>query len=140
MSLQQWIGGLLMGLAMMACTAANAWAQGEEERNDPPEILTSELALRTLLETERLEVTFVIVDTDTITEVTIDGEPQDFEPGDTVLISKEFVFDQPETLVRVSATDEAGQTRTVTYTVYLTDLDPQEMARRQREQLRCFVN
>ncbi len=129
-----------MGLAMMTGSAGYAWAQAEEERNDPPEILTSELALRTLLESKRLEATFVIVDTDTITEVTIDGEPQEFEPGDTVVISKAFVFTEPETLVRVSATDETGQTRTVIYTVYLPGVDPQEVARKRREQLRTFVN
>jgi hypothetical protein len=113
---------LLLVLALLL-SGTVAWAQ-EKSEQDAPEILTSELTLKTLLETDRLEVTFVIVDTDNITEVKIDGQTQAITPGDTVQITRNFVFKQDVTRVTVSATDEKGNTREVVYTVLRPGVDP----------------
>lgn len=128
---------VLTGLAWMG-PAAVAWAQ-EQEADQPPEILTSELALKTVLETEELEVDFVVVDTDPVTEVTINGEPQPITPADTVLVTRRFTFTQDVTRVRVSATDEAGHTKTVTYTVYRPGVDPEEAEPPEDEGVRTFA-
>ena len=122
MNTKRW--SLLLAL-VLACVAAPAWAQSDD---NPPQVLTSELANTTLLESDRLEVNFVIVDTDTITEVRIDGKVQPITPSDTVLISRTFEFKQDVTRVQVSATDEKGHTRTVTYTVLRPGVDPATVA------------
>ena len=61
---------------------------------------------------------FVIVDSDNVTRVTINGEPQQFTPSDTVLITKEFVFTEDRTVIEVTATDEQGNERTLQYFVF----------------------
>jgi hypothetical protein len=119
--------GLLCGLAALALVMAGspAWAQGD---NNPPEVLTSELALKTVLESDHLDVNFVIVDTDNIVEVKIDGVKQAITPGDTVQIAHSFDFTKDVTPVVVSATDEHGHTRTVTYMVYRPGVNPETVA------------
>ena len=117
---------VLTGVTALLGFAPMAWAQ--DEADNPPEILTSELALKTLLESDRLEVNFVIVDTDQVTEVKINGQAQAIEPGDTVMLTRTFDFTQDVTRVEVSAKDEHGHTRTVTYTVYRPGVDPDKVA------------
>lgn len=123
------IGSLLLAALVAAAgwigTAAVARAQ---DNDNPPEILTSDLALKTVLESDRLEVNFVVVDTDNVTEVTINGEPQSITPGDTVVITRTFQFRQDVTRLKVTATDEAGHTRTVIYTVFRPGVDPTQVA------------
>jgi hypothetical protein len=102
--------------------ASGAWAQAPS--NDPPEILTSELALKTVLESDKLDVNFVFIDQDKVAEVKINGEKQPITPGDTVLLTRSFTFTQDVTRVEVSATDEKGHTRTVVYTVFRPGVDP----------------
>lgn len=116
------LAAVLTGAGALLGFAPSAWAQ--DEADNPPEILTSELALKTLLESDRLEVNFVIVDNDRVTEVSINGQPQPIEPGDTVMLSRTFEFKQDVTRVEVSAKDEKGHTRTITYTVYRPGVDP----------------
>ena len=99
-----------------------------QEKDGPPEILSSDLTLKTQLDSDRLEVTFVVVDADKVKEVTIDGEAQKFEPDDTVVITKMMVFTQDVTKITVVATDEKGNSKTVVYTVYLPGVDPEKIA------------
>lgn len=109
--------GLLLAISLLG-TAPAVYAQADEEgSDDAPQILSSDLAQETPVTVDHLSVDFVIVDSDTITEVTIDGEPQQFEPSDTVLISKEFDLEEDRTLIRVTATDEQGNTRARTFLV-----------------------
>lgn len=127
----------LLLAAALACAAAPIMAQSDD---NPPQVLTSELANTTLLESERLEVNFVIVDTDTITEVRIDGKVQPITPGDTVLITRTFEFKQDVTQLQVSATDEKGHTRTVNYTVLRPGVDPATVAKAEApSKLRIFA-
>jgi len=104
--------------------ASAAWAQAPSD--DPPEILTSELALKTVLESDKMDVNFVFIDQDSVTEVKINGEKQAITPGDTVQLTRSFTFTQDVTRVEVSATDEKGHTRTVTYTVFRPGVDPEK--------------
>lgn len=130
---------MVFATTALATTGTAAW--GQNRSDDPPEILSAELALKTVLESDRLEATFVIVDTDPITEVTIDGEVQPITPGDTVQVTRNFVFTQDVTRVKVTATDEAGHTRTVVYTVFRPGVDPNTVADEPKEdKLRWFVN
>lgn len=126
-------------LSLVLVTAGTA-AWGQNGADDPPEILSAELALKTVLESDRLEVTFVIVDTDQVTEVTIDGEKQPITPGDTVQITRTFVFKQDVTRVKVTATDEAGHSRTVVYTVFRPGVDPNLVAEEPAVKPRWFGN
>ena len=113
-------------------------ALAQQEDNSPPEILTSELALKTVLESDRLEVNFVFVDADKVTAVTIDGDAQTFEPADTVMLTRTFVFRQPVTRVRVTARDQAGNERTVAYTVFLPGVDPNQAEAPKEDKGRWF--
>ncbi|MCH8882294.1 MAG: hypothetical protein IIA41_02210 [SAR324 cluster bacterium] len=101
---------VLLALALCAW-AAPAAAQDEAEESQAPQILTSDLARRHVLTEDRISVDFVIVDSDNIVRVTINGEPQQFTPSDTVLITKEFVFTEDRTVIEVTATDEQGNER-----------------------------
>jgi len=126
----------LIVLALLL-TSTVAWGQGDD---NPPQILTAELALRTVLESNHLNANFVIVDTDKIVEVTIDGVKQDITPGDTVQVPHVFDFTQDVTQVKVTATDEHGHTRTVVYTVFKPGVNPEQVAQPQQEKLRYFAN
>lgn len=79
--------------------------------NQPPQVLTSDLASRHVADRDNITVNFVIVDTDNVTKVTINGEPQKFEAGDTVLLTKEFTFPRGLTTVKIVAEDEKGNVR-----------------------------
>lgn len=100
------MAALWLGLASVA------WAQEEA-----PQVLTSDLALKQEIETSRITVNFVIVDDDNITKVKIDGEEQKIIPGDTVLITKEFVFTKGRHIIRVVVEDEEGNKRERSYLV-----------------------
>ena len=117
--------------------ATPLWAQGE---NNPPEVLTSDLSLKTVLESNRVQVDFVIVDDDKVVEVTINGEPQTFEPAETVLLTKVLEFGQEASQVVVSAKDEAGNTKTVTYTVFPPGVDPDRQPVVQKEAMTWFAS
>lgn len=103
-----------------------AW--GQDKDNNPPQILTSDLALKTVLEHERVDATFVIVDTDNIVQVTIDGVKQAIKPSDTIEVAHTFDFTKDVTRVEVTATDEHGHTGKVVYTVYKPGVNPATVA------------
>ena len=117
MSVTTRYSSVLLALALCAW-AAPAAAQDEGEESLAPQILTSDLARRHILTEDRISVDFVIVDSDNVTRVTINGEPQQFTPSDTVVITKEFVFTEDRTVIEVTATDEQGNERTLQYFVF----------------------
>ena len=84
--IKKWCGLALASFLVLG--SGPVGAQEEEGTNQPPEVLTSELTLKTVLESSKLEVTFVIVDSDNVAEVSINGEAQQFDPADTVMITK----------------------------------------------------
>lgn len=127
----------LLAIVAVVITVPTAW--GQNGGDNPPEILTSELALKTILETDRLEVNFVIVDTDKVTEVTINGDKQPIEAADTVMLSRTFVFSQDVTRLRVTAKDEAGHERTVVYTVFRPGVDPDKKIAQEAPKGRLFA-
>jgi len=99
---------------------SSAYSEEQEiSKNDPPQILTSDLALKQMIESPTKIVSFVIVDSDNITEVTINGEKQEFMPAPVVEITKKFRFNPGRTLIEVIAIDEAGNTRRKTFLVGL---------------------
>jgi hypothetical protein len=108
----------LLGAALLALGAPMAWAQDEEGGNqNAPQILTSDLARRQTTAEPKLRVDFVVIDTDRVVEVSINGEAQKIQPGTTVVVSKEFTFSRPQTRIEVTAKDEAGNSRTLAYLV-----------------------
>ncbi len=81
----------------------------EQTQNDEaPQILTSDLVRKQVVEESTLDVSFVIVDDDNIETVLIDGVSHEFETGNTISISKQFIFQPGKTLITVEAIDEAG--------------------------------
>ena len=109
--------------ALWLCVAFTVTAQ----ESDAPQVLSTDLAIRQVVESDQLTVTFVIVDEDTITKITIDGEPQSFAPGDTVMITKEFTFTPGRRVIKVEVEDEAGNKRERSYLVaFRVPLEPEK--------------
>ncbi len=102
----------------MISFCSTAYSEEQEiSKNDPPQILTSDLALKQMIEDPTKVVSFVIVDSDNISEVTINGKKQEFIPAPIVEITKKFRFKPGKTLIKVVATDEAGNAREKTFLV-----------------------
>lgn len=97
----------------------------EEIPNNPPQILTSDLIRKQVIQEPSIVVTFVIVDDDNINEVTINGVPEEFDPDSTILITKKFTFDPGKTLITVIALDEQGNAQEKTFLIGY-DLDSAE--------------
>jgi len=89
----------------MIATSFTAVAQ---EENLAPQILTSDLVRIQEVQEQTKEVSFVIVDSDIIKEVIIDGELQIIEPATTLVIDKTFTFKKGKNLITVVAVDEKG--------------------------------
>lgn len=122
-------GLLVLGAAGAPAQPADEQPSGQEgaaadPATQPPQVLTSDLYRRITVESRRLTADFVVVDSDTITEVTVNGEPVEFEPADTVTFTRDFEFTRRQTLIEVSATDEQGNTRTRSYLVTLPGAEP----------------
>ena len=96
-----WLAVLCAGFAVAV--------SGQE--GNAPQILSADLAPRQVVEEPELTVNFVVVDSDKVVKVTIDGKPETITPADTVLIEKKFRFKIGRTLVRVEAEDEKGNKR-----------------------------
>ena len=86
--------------------------QGQEEREGradrPPRILTSDLQNEQIVEESEMEVHFVIADSNSIQEVTIDGVPAEINPWPTILITRTFRFNPGLTEIVVTAMDDDG--------------------------------
>lgn len=109
---------ILIILLVIISFCSTAYSEEQEiSKNDPPQILTSDLALKQMIEDPTKVVSFVIVDSDNISEVTINGKKQEFIPAPVVEITKKFQFKPGKTLIKVVATDEAGNTREKTFLV-----------------------
>ena len=94
-----------------------SWTASGQENELAPQILTSDLIRTQTVEEQTKEVSFVIVDSDNIVEVSIDGEPQVFEPNSTVVIDKTFTFKKGKSIITVVAVDEKGNKQEKTYLV-----------------------
>lgn len=114
MNLPKSIVAIVLGAGL--CFPALLWAQ-DNGADDPPEILTSDLARKQVVNKDRMTVNFVIVDSDTVREVYINGERQSITPGDTVALSKELRFQKGRQLVEVVAVDQRGNRRERSYLV-----------------------
>ena len=100
----------------------NVKAQDAANLDDAPQILTSDLAPVHVLEErqKKLSVGFIVVDSDNIVAISINGEPvTSFEPADTVTFEQEFTFSEDRTEVLLVATDEAGNSREKSFLVVL---------------------
>lgn len=101
------------------------FAQSNENK-EAPQILTTDLVRRQKVETGRLDVSFVIYDSDAITEVRINGEAQDFAPSNTININKSLEFKKGKNLITVVAVDEKGNQQTRRFLVaYGVELEPE---------------
>jgi hypothetical protein len=86
-------------------------AEESFKKNEAPQILTSDLVRKQVVRQPSLVVSFIIVDDDKIETVMINGVSQRFKVGDTIVISKKFIFKPGKTLVEVVAIDEKGNRR-----------------------------
>ena len=89
----------------------------QAETDQAPQILTSDLTRKQIINYPAKVVTFVFVDDDLIKEVIINDQLQTFEPDKTIVIVKKFRFQKGKTLIKVSVTDEKGNQRQKTYLV-----------------------
>ena len=89
----------------------------KEENKEAPQILTTDLTRRQEVNSSQLDVSFVIYDDDAISEVTINGEKQDFIPANTLSIDKRLRFKRGTNTIVVTAVDEKGNKRTNRYLV-----------------------
>jgi len=78
----------------------------DDNNGKAPQILTSDLMRKQIVDTDTLVVTFVFVDNDIIETVEINGQEEDIVPGTTVVVRKKFVFLPGRTLIKVKAIDE----------------------------------
>jgi hypothetical protein len=79
-----------------------------QSNGKPPQILTSDLMRKQIIETPTILVTFVFIDNDNITYVEINGEEEDITPDKTIVVRKKFTFFPGRTLIKVKAIDEHG--------------------------------
>lgn len=110
-------GKKIVLLMALFCLGFTAQLLAQDGGGDAPQILTTDLASEMEAQSEQITVNFVIVDSDQVTKVTIDGEPQTFDPGDTVLITKEFRFTKGIRVITVVAEDEEGNIKEKTFRV-----------------------
>ena len=88
-----------------------------EESGDGPQILTTDLIQKQKVSEDRLQASFVIVSDLKVVKVTVNGKPVKINPGDTLVVQQEFGFEQPETIISITATDAEGRSRTKNYMV-----------------------
>ncbi len=94
-----------------------ALGQNDSLINEPPQILTTDLTRIQVVESPKLSVIFVVVDSDLITDITINDEPVAIESGKSVVVKKDFSFEPGKTLIKIIATDESGNSREKSYLV-----------------------
>ncbi|MDH4120277.1 MAG: hypothetical protein OEV94_01025 [Deltaproteobacteria bacterium] len=113
----------LIGLALaLICSFSPAFAQEDEGTGDAgaPQILTSDLTRKMETEESPLVVPFIFAGSDRITQITINGEPQTFSKGETVIVEHSFTLTPGENLIEVQVKDAQGRKRTKTYFVVYT--------------------
>ena len=114
---------ILIGFGWLLIVSATSLMA--QDAGEPPQILTTDLAAESLAEEEEVTVNFVIVDSDQVTKVVINGEEEKITPGDTVLVTKVFRFKPGITTVRIEAEDEKGNKRNRSYRVsYQVPFEP----------------
>lgn len=112
MSIMRWAAAILVALSVTGWAAVS---RAQEEAG--PQVMTSDLAVENEVQTDSLTASFVVVSDANITALSINGEPQQFTPGDTVQVTKTFKFTKPRTLITLSATDQNGKTKERTWAV-----------------------
>ena len=140
-------GGVQTGYAQQAGDEEEQGEQAEEQASaevdeeelarraevmatTPPRVLSSDLPARIIVTARQLEVSFVIVDSDPVVEVTINDETEPITVSNTVVIRKKLTFNAGEQLIKVTATDEQGNTRT---RQFLVIYDPENNYRAKAE-------
>jgi N-acetylneuraminic acid mutarotase len=103
-------------LAVLIVTGGTA-AFGQDDTGEGPQILTSDLTRRQTITTDTFRVNFVIVDTDPVTEVTLNGEKQTIEPDQAIALTKEIDNRREQTVVTITATNRLGKKREKSYLV-----------------------
>ncbi|MDH5560552.1 MAG: hypothetical protein OEY59_06805 [Deltaproteobacteria bacterium] len=94
---------------------------------DAPQIMTTDLIRKQVVQNPVQLVKFVIIDDDLITKIEINGVAEKFESSDTVLIVKKFRFKPGKTIIKIKATDEKGHARQKSYLVgYGITMDTEE--------------
>ena len=74
-----------------------------------PQVLTSDLVQTQEVRESHVAVTWAIVAQSPLQQVTINGEAQPFEPGDTAVIARDFPLRVAQTLITVVAMDRDGR-------------------------------
>ena len=98
--------------------AAAHEGQAPPEQGGPgPQILTADLLQRQEIRADKLIAHWAIIGDNPIQSITINGEKQDFPPGDTVTLSKEFDFKISQTVITIAVTDSKGDQRQISYLV-----------------------
>jgi len=121
------LSAMLLGLPLNAQDGDSAGAA--------PQILTSDLTVKQLLDEATKTVSFVFIDDDPIHEISINDEAVSFIPGKTVVVNKRFVFKPGKTLIKVVAVDEAGNRREKSYLVgYAIEEGEQAMTEEQEKE------
>ncbi len=105
---------------------------------DAPQILSSDLAPEQIVDSREKSVSFVFVDSDNITEITINEEKQTFKPGTLIEITKTFEFTSGKNLINITATDEAGNKREKLFVVGFGDIDPNEFETSKQKDSKFF--
>jgi len=96
----------------------------ENSDDEAPQILTSDLARKQEVEEKKMTVSFVIIDSNKIKSILIDGENQSFEPSDTLEVVKEFEFEPGLNQIEVVAIDMSGNQRKRSYLVVYNQAKP----------------
>ncbi|MBT3226375.1 MAG: hypothetical protein HOK67_21955 [Deltaproteobacteria bacterium] len=86
--------------------------EGNQEKdsaqNQPPRILSPDLVRKQEILNSEQVFSLVFIDSDMIVKITINNVEQVFEAAKTVVITRNFEFEQGKSLIQVVAVDEAG--------------------------------
>ena len=109
---------LLLGALLVVGLYAPAVAQ-DGPQAQPPQILTTDLVQRQVVQSPKKTVQFVLVSESKITRVMINGKAQAIHPADTVVLTKQFQFNPGNNFVEVVAFDNKGNSRQKNFLVTL---------------------
>ncbi|MBF0351260.1 MAG: hypothetical protein HQM11_09505 [SAR324 cluster bacterium] len=117
-------------LMLVTLPGISAWAQSNP---DAPQIATTDLLRRQKSSTEILNVSFVIYDTDKVSQVLVNEQPVSFQPAETVVVNQSIKLSQGKNLIQIVAVDEAGNQREKRYLVSYKD--DKELTQEEEKQL-----